>query len=155
MKSVILSTLALYTSAVLLLSATSSYAEEIKVFAGPGVEWSADCKRCEQQGSNVKISVEPEDEIIFLQRDPNSQHGVFAAPAELAKIALRGEDDSPAKIAIELAAPSMIGRMEFQKIPAKLPVELTRIRIKENFSGSLTLLCNVHFTTMQVILERN
>ena len=133
--------------------ATDASAEEILINAGPGIKWVATCDRCEQQGPNVNISIEPNDIIVFRQNDPNSRHGITGVPAELAKIAKRGEADSANKIAVELEAKTMFGQEDFQKI--EFPVEITRIQIKDNFSGSLTLICNVHGFNMTVTLRKN
>lgn len=132
---------------------TASSAEEILVNAGPGIQWVAFCDRCEEQGPNVNITVEPGDIIVFRQNDPGSRHGIVGVPAELAKITRREEVDNTDKIAVELEAPTMFGVEDFQKI--EFPVEITRIEIKDNYAGSLILICNVHGFNMTVTLERD
>ena len=134
--------------------ATDASTEEIRVDAGPGIKWVATCDRCTQvDDKHVKVSVKPGDVIVFRQNDRGSQHGLVGAAAELEKIAKRGEADSADKIAVELAVPRMFGLEDFQKIG--FPVEVTRIMIKDNFSGSLSLVCNVHGSNMKVTLEKN
>jgi hypothetical protein len=130
--------------------------EEIFVDAVTGVKWEANCDRCTQDGRNVEISVRPGDIIVFRQVS-DLPHGIMEVSGESEKIRKRGEAENSTQMVVELGdGDSKIGPGAANQFPASpdVPVEMTRIEIKDNFEGSLQLQCNLHFSAMKVTLNK-
>ena len=135
-------------------------AGEIYVDAAVGSKWVASCDRCAQDGNSVVITIKPQDIIVFRQKDTSTSHGVRPKNQdEGAKIRKRGDAENASQIVEELGTgPTKIGSgadMKFPKIEdGAAPVEMTRVMVKDNFTGSLTLWCNVHGDGMQITLKK-
>lgn len=142
-----------------LIATPSASAEEIFIDAITGSKWIGTCGQCVANGNSVVVSVEPQDVIVFRQKDTSTSHGVMARNAgEAAKIRKRGDAGDGAWIVEELGTgPTKIGgdnSMKFPKIEdGAQPVEMTRIRVRDNFTGALILMCNVHGPGMQITLK--
>ena len=143
-----------------ILSMSNASAGEIFVDATIGNKWAASCKRCVQDGNSVVISVEPQDVIVFRQMDTNTSHGVRPKNAgEDAKIRKRGDAENASQIVEEQGTgPTKIGSGDDMKFPKLVegaaPVEMTKVKVKDNFTGSLNLWCNVHGPGMQITLKK-
>ena len=157
-KSLIIPAVALCGFVAAISNSTPVWADEIFVDAVIGVKWEANCERCTQDGRNVKISVKPGDIIVFRQVS-NIPHGIIEINEEAGKIRKRGEDENSTQIVIELGdGETKIGSgIIFDSASGNppVPVEMTRIEVKDNFDGSLRMQCNVHFSNMQVTLEKD
>ncbi|UFX12250.1 hypothetical protein [Sinorhizobium meliloti] len=131
-------------------------AETIFVDAVENFTWKANCTRCTQvgeEGRNLEISVLPGDIIVFRQAS-DIDHGIMellAADGE--KIRNSGEDGNDTQIVEEL---TRVGPgKDLVPIPTNTPVEMARIKVKDNFAGSLQLQCTVHFNNMTVTLKKD
>ncbi|MDW9984273.1 hypothetical protein GOC06_26285 [Sinorhizobium meliloti] len=132
-------------------------AETIFVDAVENFTWKANnCTRCTQvgeEGRSLEISVLPGDIIVFRQAS-DIDHGItHLLTADDEKIRNSGEDGNDTQIVEEL---TRVGPgKDLLPIPTTTPVEMARIKVKDNFTGSLQLQCTAHFNVMTVTLKKD